>query len=58
MSISYTEKAGLLGEVVSKQTKGLLASSDGHQMEGNADGHAESGENSLRNWLKAIRDSG
>lgn len=58
MTISYAEKAGLLGESMSKQTKGPLASTDGHQMEVNADGHAESGENSLRNWLKAIRDSG
>uniref|UniRef100_A0A1D1YS55 Protein HASTY 1 n=1 Tax=Anthurium amnicola TaxID=1678845 RepID=A0A1D1YS55_9ARAE len=58
MTISHVEQTSLLGEGVSKLSKGQLSLLEGSSMETNKEGCTGSNENDIRNWLKGIRDSG
>ncbi|XP_042475842.1 protein HASTY 1 isoform X2 [Macadamia integrifolia] len=59
MSMSDVERASFIGEGNHpKSSKSASVFTDGSQVDVNKDGHAETNENDIRNWLKGTRDSG
>lgn len=58
MTMSSAERTSLLGEGISRSSKGILSFADGSQMDLSKEGNTEPNENNLRNWLKGVRDSG
>ncbi|KAL3516211.1 hypothetical protein ACH5RR_023113 [Cinchona calisaya] len=58
MIMSDAERTSLFGEGILKFPKGSSTFSDGSQLNMHKEGHLETTETDIRNWLKGIRDSG
>lgn len=56
--MSDVERTSLLGEGSLKLPKGAPTFSDASQFDMHKEGHSETMETDIRNWLKGIRDSG
>ncbi|KAG5232568.1 protein HASTY [Salix suchowensis] len=58
MTMGNAERYSLLGEGNPKLSKGALTFMDGSHIDTSREGHIETNEADIRNWLKGIRDSG
>ncbi|KAJ6380118.1 hypothetical protein OIU76_016720 [Salix suchowensis] len=58
MTMGNAERYSLLGEGNPKLSKGALTFMDGSHIDTSREGHTETNEADIRNWLKGIRDSG
>lgn len=58
MTMGNAERYSLLGEGNPKLSKGSLTFIDGSHIDTSREGHTETNEADIRNWLKGIRDSG
>ncbi|KAF9670035.1 hypothetical protein SADUNF_Sadunf13G0026600 [Salix dunnii] len=58
MTMGNAERYSLLGEGNPKLSKGALTFIDGSHIDTSREGHTETNEADIRNWLKGIRDSG
>ncbi|KAJ8747704.1 hypothetical protein K2173_014548 [Erythroxylum novogranatense] len=58
MTMSDVERYSFLGEGNPKMSKSGLTFADGSQIDLTKEGHVETNESDIRNWLKGLRDSG